>query len=406
MTLAATLLLCVAAGFQIGAANVTSPLVLVPGILGSQLWGKLNRTSVPFPYCTKVSSGWYNMWLNFEELLPLVVNCLSDNIMLRYSNETGQYGNTPGVETKVPGFGDTSSIEFLDPARKWFEPTQYFYALVQHFVEFGYERGKTIRAAPYDWRFSADALLQQGYYDNLRSLIENTYQLAGNAPVTLVVHSLGAPTSLFFLTKVVDQAWKDTYIKAYVTLSGAWRGAAKVAMAFISGDNEGIFIDRPIWGREAQRSYLSTAWLLPYPSDTWTEEDILVVTGNKNYSSWDYYDLFNDIDYPLGYAMFEQVVNLTAPLPPPGVPTYCYYGADVKTPLQFIYRTKGFPNEQPTILYGLGDGTVNDNSLTSCEKWKDQQTQPVTLKAFSGVEHVSMLKSQPVIQAVQDIVYS
>ena len=251
-----------------------------------------------------------------------------------------------------------------------------------------------------------DALLQQGYYDNLRSLIENTYQLAGNAPVTLVVHSLGAPTSLFFLTKVVDQAWKDTYIKAYVTLSGAWRGAAKVAMAFISGDNEGIFIDRPIWGREAQRSYLSTAWLLPYPSDTWTEEDILVVTGNKNYSSWDYYDLFNDIDYPLGYAMFEQVVNLTAPLPPPGVPTYCYYGADVKTPLQFIYRTKGFPNEQPTILYGLGDGTVNDNSLTSCEKWKDQQTQPVTLKAFSGVEHVSMLKSQPVIQAVQDIVYS
>ena len=177
-------------------------------------------------------------------------------------------------------------------------------------------------------------------------------------------------------------------------------------MAFVSGDNEGIFIDRPIWGREAQRSYLSAALLLPYPSDTWTEGDILVVNDNRSYSAWDYYDLFNDISYPQGYAMFEQVFNLTGPLPPPGVPTYCYYGADVKTPLQFIYKGKDFPNTQPTIVYGLGDGTVNDKSLASCERWQQQQTQPVFLKAFSGVEHVAMLKNHPVIQAVQTIAYS
>ena len=253
---------------------------------------------------------------------------------------------------------------------------------------------------------NTDQLLHQGFYNDLMLLIEETYQLAGNKPVTLVVHSLGGPTSLFFLTKVVDQAWKDTYIKAYVTLSGVWRGAAKAAMAFVSGDNEGVFVVSNANSRSTDRSYLSTAWLLPYPSDTWTKEDVLVVTGNINYSSWDYYDLFNDIEYPQGYTMFEQVVNLTGPLPPPGVPTYCYYGADVKTPLQFQYKTTNFPNEQPSIVYGLGDGTVNDNSLTSCQRWQLQQTQPVFTAGFSGVEHVGMLKDSDVITAVQDVAYS
>ena len=73
------------------------------------------------------------------------------------------------------------------------------------------------------------------------------------------------------------------------------------------------------------------------------------------------------------------------------------------TPLQFIYKGNDFPNSQPTIVYGLGDGTVNDNSLTSCERWKDQQTQPIFTAAFSGVEHVSMIKNSYVIRAVKTL---
>ena len=177
-------------------------------------------------------------------------------------------------------------------------------------------------------------------------------------------------------------------------------------MAFVSGDNEGVFIMSEAQSRSIDRSYLSAAWLLPYPSDTWTKGDILVVNDNRSYSAWDYYDLFNDISYPQGYAMFEQVFNLTGSLPPPGVPTYCYYGADVKTPLQFIYKGKDFPNMQPTIVYGLGDGTVNDKSLASCERWQQQQTQPVFLKAFSGLDHLAMVENYDVIKAIEDIVAS
>ena len=51
----------------------------VPGLSGSQLQGKLNRTSVPHIYCSKVYD-WYTMWLSLEELLPPADNCLIDNI--------------------------------------------------------------------------------------------------------------------------------------------------------------------------------------------------------------------------------------------------------------------------------------------------------------------------------------
>ena len=51
----------------------------------------------------------------------------------------------------VPGFGNTSSVECLDGACL----VRYFKTFVDYFVKRGYQRGKTIRAAPYDWRLAA-----------------------------------------------------------------------------------------------------------------------------------------------------------------------------------------------------------------------------------------------------------
>ena len=57
----------------------------------------------------------------------------------------------------VPGFGETSSVEYL--SRNFFlskiKLLKYFNRMVKYFVERGYKRGKTIRAAPYDWRLAA-----------------------------------------------------------------------------------------------------------------------------------------------------------------------------------------------------------------------------------------------------------
>ncbi len=73
---------------------------------------------------------------------------------LKFDPKTGKYSDNDGVETRIPGFGMTSSIEYLDPSTKFYDATLYFHAMVDYFVGKGYTRGKDIVGAPYDWRVS------------------------------------------------------------------------------------------------------------------------------------------------------------------------------------------------------------------------------------------------------------
>ena len=60
--------------------------------------------------------------------------------------------NSQGVYTRVPDFGNTSAIEWLDP--NFHGPGVYFFPFVDALTRLaGYVRGKTIRAAPYDFRY-------------------------------------------------------------------------------------------------------------------------------------------------------------------------------------------------------------------------------------------------------------
>ncbi len=74
---------------------------------------------------------------------------------MEYDNSTKTYSNISGVEVIVPGFGDTETVEYLDTQRLF----QYFHKFVSFFVQNGYVRGETIRAAPYDWRLAAGLLI-------------------------------------------------------------------------------------------------------------------------------------------------------------------------------------------------------------------------------------------------------
>ena len=75
----------------------------------------------------------------------------STHYRLLYNSSDDTYTNNTGAEVRVPGFGDTNTVEYLDtpPA------IPYFNSFVDYFVARGYERGNTIRAAPYDWRLAA-----------------------------------------------------------------------------------------------------------------------------------------------------------------------------------------------------------------------------------------------------------
>ena len=77
---------------------------------------------------------------------------------LVYDEQTNTVRNAPGVETRVPGFGNTDTIEYLDADHV----VKYFAPMVDALVSWGYERGVSVRAAPYDFRYGPG----KGYMDS------------------------------------------------------------------------------------------------------------------------------------------------------------------------------------------------------------------------------------------------
>lgn len=74
---------------------------------------------------------------------------------MKFDRNTGQYSSSSDeVTVEVPGFGETKTVENLSEEfiTSLIPLLNYFRDFVNYFVERGYERGKSIRAAPYDWR--------------------------------------------------------------------------------------------------------------------------------------------------------------------------------------------------------------------------------------------------------------
>ena len=253
---------------------------------------------------------------------------------------------------------------------------------------------------------SIDQLEMRGYYTQLRMLVEEMYEESGEK-VTIVVHSMGGPVTLHFLTSVVNQEWKDQYINAFVPLSGAWSGGNSALQAEVSGGDAGLaaLVSPEVFSelRSAFRSHQSLVWLIPQPS-VW-QDTVLVTTPTRNYTANDYSDLFADISYPQGFEMYTGVTSINEGFPAPNVPVYCFYGTNVLTPESFVYNSS-FPDVEPEIVFGDGDGTVNLLSSEVCLKWAQEQSQPFFSQSFPGVDHDGVVNDQVVLEAIENIVSS
>ena len=216
------------------------------------------------------------------------------------------------------------------------------------------------------------------------------YSSSGGEKVTIVVHSMGGIVSLYFLNEVVTQGWKDQYINAWVTLSGAWSGGVGGLRTIISD---------PF--RVAYRTFEGLSWLLPKPY-VWNTT-VLVTSTSRNYTSNDYEDLFTDIGYPQGYQMYLGIVPLNENYPVPRVSIHCLYGVNVSTPESFTYGN-GFDANPTNINYGDGDGTVNLQGSQVCLKWRNEQSEPFSTLTFPGVHHRQMVANTDVLETVAEIV--
>lgn len=88
------------------------PIILFPGLAASKIEARLNKTKIPRFLCNK-RSDWYTIWITPSELIPYFIDCFKDNFVRIFDEKTGRTSNSPGVETRVPHWGNTTGIEYI-----------------------------------------------------------------------------------------------------------------------------------------------------------------------------------------------------------------------------------------------------------------------------------------------------
>ncbi|KAM9854953.1 phosphatidylcholine-sterol acyltransferase [Aulostomus maculatus] len=375
----------------------TPPLIIVPGNLGNRLEAKIDKPELVHWLCYKKTEHWFPLWIDLNMFMPIGVDCWIDNIRLVYNRTSRRSSNSPGVQVRVPGFGQTYTIEFLD----YNKLAGYFHTMVQHLVNLGYTRNETVRGAPYDWRLTPNE--NEEYLAQLQELVEEMYA-EYQQPIYLLAHSMGCHYVLYFLNHQ-PQAWKDKYIRGFISLGAPWGGAAKVLRVLASGENDGIPMLSNIKIREEQRMTTTNPWMLP--SETvWPKDHVFISTPTFNYTNQDYQRFFRDTSYENGWHMWEDTKNLTGQLHPPGVEVWCMYGVGLPTAVTNIYDQE-FPNADPVdFVYADGDDTVDSFSMSQCKRWVGQQEKPVHVTEFRGLTHLDIVLNDHVLNQIQRILES
>lgn len=101
----------------------------------------------------------------------------------------------------------------------------------------------------------------------------------------------------------------------------------------------------------------------------------MVESHNCSYTVNDYDDFFGAIGFPLGKKSMEKGQNYYISA------SWAFYTGDrtlfvwnqssYNREVSF-FKNGEFPDKQPTVTYGDGDGIVNKRSLEACNKWSQR----------------------------------
>mmetsp|Transcript_64924 Transcript_64924/g.89158 ORF Transcript_64924/g.89158 Transcript_64924/m.89158 type:complete len:588 (-) Transcript_64924:188-1951(-) len=449
-------------------AGHRSPIILVPGLGGSQMEGRLHQKKLPYDskhmFCNRESKGWFALWFNAEPMLtPGRFECWSDNVRLEWdyapatspdepgkeneATELPRHHATPrapaGVETRVPGWGTTGTIERLDAnahhldwlARRTGQIKSLkdvaitigflnpFVEMVERFVkERGYTRNTDLRAAPYDFRLAPTT--NKPFKADMKALIEETRLVNGNSPVTIIAHSMGGLYVLSFLQDQSD-SWVAKNVLRLILIAVPLAGSPRAISMLLSGDDFDVPLASPLGMRAVQRTFDSPYVLLPH-SEVWGDNETLVVTPTRNYSAKDYEQLFTDArdealkvekqdDQKLRIeleaegmlAHLRRVGNTTHDLRhrPPRVPVLCLHGRGVPTPAGFVYgkakEGQHTLDQQPNeILKEDGDGTASLRSTRLCEMWEKRLGSRLEVVGFENISHFDLMRDRAVVDLI------
>uniref|UniRef100_A0A8D8A832 Group XV phospholipase A2 n=1 Tax=Culex pipiens TaxID=7175 RepID=A0A8D8A832_CULPI len=375
-------------------AKQLSPVILVPGDGGSQIEAKLDVQNAAHSYCVKKTDDFFNIWLNREYLVPFAIDCLVSHLRLVYNNDTRETVNSDGVTTRVPGWGNTSSVEWIDPTQG--ADGAYFVNLANALVRNGYKRGLSLFGAPYDFRKGPHEDVE--FRSQLKELVEQVFASNNKTAVTLIVHGAGGPKLLHFLQEQ-PQEWKDKHVKRMVSLNGAWGGTVQSIETYTVGDDFGLPYIEPSSIGNMEKTYPSLARMMPSPL-FWKPHSVLAKTRNRVYTLENVRQFFNDLDFLEGWEMYQDAMPYVLNFSAPGVEVHCIYGSNVETVESLNFNNTDDITGTPIYETGDGDGTVNKRSLEACKHWAGEQKKPVVVKSYAGNDHMGILANLTVLDDI------
>lgn len=174
-----------------------------------------------------------------------------------------------GIETRP--LSGLDAVNYLDPGGLVKQVSWVFHHVTAALIEVGYQEGKDLDAAPYDWRIPPSMLeSRDSHFTNIMAKIETMYEQNDKTPVVLLCHSMGCKTCHYFLNfvknrKGAGQEWIDKYVHSYFPVGGPHLGAPKSLRGTVCGDKMGLeaFLNE----EEAlicARSFGSVPWMYPY----------------------------------------------------------------------------------------------------------------------------------------------
>lgn len=261
-----------------------APVLLIPGIGGSSLWGQdvpdgpldhvwataqdsdCDGSSIPYKW--KPSSRWRD-------------ECVIPEHLFSIYNATSGLAESVGGFNIVPAYDMYGLCGIADLAPDIpSEVTYMFLPLIQHLRSQGYTPGLNLFGFPYDWRQSN---FESATLELLRDYVAYIHSNTGKK-VVLVTHSMGGLKALSLLSRF-PQDFSDN-VQAWIAIACPFQGAPKTWNGFIQGYNmendvgwkkgiAGLTGLSNSTGHQLIMQFPSVYELLPTPSFAWDSSPTL-----------------------------------------------------------------------------------------------------------------------------------
>ncbi|KAK9828191.1 hypothetical protein WJX74_002433 [Apatococcus lobatus] len=325
-------------------------------------------------------------------------SCIYSLLALQHSRGLN-FSNQAGVSTTIREFGNTTCA-----------PTPYapLYSVLQGV---GYQPGKDLFVACYDWRTSpnVDVGADGIHLQNAQRLVEMAYNNTNGTKVYLHAHSNGAIYALSLLNSTLA-AWRQKYIAGFIPVAGNWIGHGLTYSYLLSGQS--VLTGAPYPGSaRAFASWPSTYLSASFPSQYNQSETIIINQGTGNYTPAQASAFYADANIP--YAsdlapLFQG--NMTPSNTSPGTHFYGFYGTGIPTLVGQTY----------TNLTSAGNLILNSLNITLNGDGRQENLGNFVALAFNktlspcyhfellevlGIPHLLLPMNPNVLQILTSILY-